>query len=84
MQDARWSIVDLRDIAAVALAALRDPDRHAGEPYTVTGPEPSSPRDHLAILSEVLGRPSAAQELTLDQAMESMIGAGWRSNRCGG
>ena len=34
----RWTWVDARDVAAVAVAALSDP-AHAGRTYTVTGAE---------------------------------------------
>ncbi len=77
VMDARWSIVDMRDIAAVAVAALKDPDSHAGEAYTATGPEVSSPREQAAILAELLGRDIAVQEVPIEQAMESMIAGGW-------
>jgi len=77
IMDARWSIVDVRDVAAIAVAALGDPRAHGGETYTVTGPETSSPREQIAILAEVLGRDIAAQEVSIDQAKESMLGAGW-------
>jgi uncharacterized protein YbjT (DUF2867 family) len=53
-QGVAW--VDTRDIAAVAVAALRSPDRHAGRAYTLTGPE-SVPLDVVAAqLSRVVGR----------------------------
>jgi uncharacterized protein YbjT (DUF2867 family) len=61
--------VDTRDIASVAVAALRSPDRHAGRAYTLTGPE-SVPLDVVAAhLTRTLGRqiravdPPAEQEL---------------------
>ena len=48
--------VDARDIAAVAVAALRSPERHGGQAYTLTGPE-SVPLDVVAgYLSRVVGR----------------------------
>lgn len=77
VMDARWSIVDVRDIAAVAAAALRDPDAHGGQTYTATGPEPSSPREQVATLAELLGRPIQAQEVPNDQAKASMLEGGW-------
>jgi (4-alkanoyl-5-oxo-2,5-dihydrofuran-3-yl)methyl phosphate reductase len=77
IMDARWSIVDVRDVAAVAVAALLDPQSHAGETYTVTGPEASSPRDQIATLAELLGRPLNAEEVTVEQAQASMLGQGW-------
>lgn len=84
--DARWSIVDVRDVAAVAVAALRDPDSHAGETYTVTGPEPSSTREQVAVLAELLGRDIAVQEVPIAQAVQSMIHDGvpeWNAERLG-
>ncbi len=77
VMDARWSIVDVRDIAALAVEALRDPDAHAGEAYSATGPEASSPREQVAVLAEVLGRPIEAQEVSTAQAQESMLDSGW-------
>lgn len=44
------------DIARVAVAALLDPDRHAGKAYRPTGPELISVDDMVRILSRVLGR----------------------------
>jgi len=52
--DARVSVVDVRDIAAVAAAALTD-DGHAGRTYTLTGPEALSHADMAAKLSDALG-----------------------------
>jgi uncharacterized protein YbjT (DUF2867 family) len=75
--DSRWSIVDVRDVAAVAVAALLDPEAHAGETYTVTGPEATSPREQVEILAEVLGRPLHAQEVSIDEAKQGMLAGGW-------
>jgi hypothetical protein len=44
------------DIARVAVAALLDPDRHAGRTYRPTGPVLLSSSDMARILGEVLGR----------------------------
>jgi uncharacterized protein YbjT (DUF2867 family) len=44
------------DIARVAVAALTDPDRHAGKRYRPTGPEMLSLTDMAAIMGKVLGR----------------------------
>ena len=77
VMDACWSIVDVRDIAAVAVAALRDPDARSGATYTVTGPEASSPREQVAVLAEQLDRPLRAKEVTIQQAQQAMLSAGW-------
>ena len=44
------------DIARVAVAALRDPARHAGRTYRPTGPALLSVREMAAIIGRVLGR----------------------------
>lgn len=70
--DARWSIVDARDIGAVAAAALLVPDTHAGNTYTLTGPAPMSSREELAIVAEVTGREVTMQEVSVAQAIETV------------
>ena len=54
----RAAVVDPADIAAVAAACLTHDghDGHDGRVYELTGPEPLSPADQVAILSQVLGR----------------------------
>ncbi|MFI0421323.1 NAD(P)H-binding protein [Spongiactinospora sp. 9N601] len=54
--DASLAPVDEHDVAAVAAAALLDDDR-AGHTYELSGPEPLTTVDRVAILGEVLGRP---------------------------
>jgi uncharacterized protein YbjT (DUF2867 family) len=51
----RAAVVDPADIAAVAAACLTH-DSHNNQVYELTGPEPLSPLDQVAILSQVLGR----------------------------
>ena len=53
--DARVSIVDVRDIAAVAAAALTA-SGHEGKTYDVTGPEALTHAEMASQLSETLGR----------------------------
>jgi uncharacterized protein YbjT (DUF2867 family) len=84
--DARWSIVDVRDVAAVAVAALRDPDRRRGQRYTVTGPVASSPREQIATIAELLDRPLDAMEVSIEDAVAAMRGAGvpaWAAEKLG-
>jgi uncharacterized protein YbjT (DUF2867 family) len=54
------SIVDVRDIAAVAVKALaengRSYDRHIGKIYTITGPEALSYYQAAKILSNTTGK----------------------------
>ena len=51
----RATVVDPADIGAVAAACLTQ-DGHNHRVYELTGPEPLSPADQVAILSQVLGR----------------------------
>ena len=51
----RAAVVDPADIAAVAAACLTQ-DGHNHRIYELTGPEPLSPPDQVAILSQVLDR----------------------------
>ena len=51
----RAAVVDPADIAAVAAASLTQ-DGHNHRVYELTGPEPLSPTDQVAILSHVLDR----------------------------
>ena len=53
--DGRVAMIDVRDIAAVAVAALTRPG-HAGKTYTLTGPEALSFDDVARILSHQAGR----------------------------
>ena len=69
------SLVDVRDIAAVALKALTD-EGHAGQTYELTGPESLSYHDVAAILTRVLGKPVRYVDVPPEAARESMIQAG--------
>ena len=53
--DARVSVVDVRDIAAAAVAALTE-SGHAGRTYTLTGPEALSHAEMAERLSAASGR----------------------------
>lgn len=53
--DARVSAIDVRDIAAVAAAALTEPG-HVGAAYTLTGPDALTHDDIAAALSTATGR----------------------------
>ena len=63
--DARLSIVDLRDVAAVAAKVLTE-KVHAGAVYELAGPQPLSQTDIAALLAQVLGRPVSAQRVEWD------------------
>jgi uncharacterized protein YbjT (DUF2867 family) len=61
--------VDARDIAAVAVAAIRSPDEHAGRAYTLTGPE-SVP---LAVVAERLSSVAGRQVRAVDPPAEGEL-----------
>ncbi|MFG2700701.1 NAD(P)H-binding protein [Streptomyces sp. NPDC048386] len=65
--DGGQGVVDPRDVAEVAVAALLD-EGHAGRTYTLTGPEVLSVPGQAAMLAEILGRPVGTRDLTPDEA----------------
>jgi uncharacterized protein YbjT (DUF2867 family) len=75
MRDAKQSLVDVRDIAAVAVEALTGPG-HEGHVYELTGPESLSYHDVAAKLSVVLGRSIQYVDVPLEAAKQSMLKAG--------
>lgn len=60
-------VVDPRDVAAVAAAALTSSD-HNGQTYTLTGPELLTLADQAAVLSRVLNRPVRTEVVTMAEA----------------
>lgn len=58
--EARISVVDLEDVAAVAARALCEVG-HSGAIYELAGPEALSQSETAAIISEALGRPVEAR-----------------------
>jgi uncharacterized protein YbjT (DUF2867 family) len=55
--DAPQSLVDVRDIAAVAALVLANPGAHAGKAYTLTGGEALTDSQRAATLARLLARP---------------------------
>lgn len=68
-------VIDPRDVSEVAVAALLS-DAHAGQVYTLTGPELLSTADQVAVLAERTGRPIEVFDIEERQAREFMLGAG--------
>ncbi|MEU6254793.1 SDR family oxidoreductase [Streptomyces sp. NPDC047043] len=75
MGDGRQGVVDPRDVAEIAVAALLDPG-HAGRTYTLTGPETLSAHEQAAVLGEVLGRPVPLHDLSPEERREQLLAAG--------
>jgi uncharacterized protein YbjT (DUF2867 family) len=71
--DARVSIVDIRDIAAVAAIALTG-SGHEGKIYDVTGPEALTHSDMASQLSDALGKQVAFIDIS-ESAMRDALAA---------
>ena len=69
------AMVDVRDIAAVAVAALTM-HGHAGKAYTITGPEALSYDDVAKKLSSVTGRPVSYRDAPLADVRQRLLEAG--------
>jgi uncharacterized protein YbjT (DUF2867 family) len=80
--DGRVAMVDARDIAAVAVAALTRPG-HAGKTYTLTGPEALSFDDVARTLSQQTGRQFSHVRVSPDAVRTALQAAGvapWFAN----
>ncbi len=73
--DARISLVEIEDVAAVTVAALAD-DGHEGETYEITGPEAISYAECAAILTQELGREVRYVSVSDDDARAALAEAG--------
>lgn len=71
----RLAVVDPRDVAAVAVAALTSNDRD-GATLTLTGPVALSIADQAAVLATELGRPVTAVDVPPAVAAEGMLASG--------
>jgi len=80
--EARISMVDTRDVAAVAAVVLTEPG-HTGAHYDVTGPEALSYADVAARLTTALGRRISYAGASDDAVRRALLGAGlteWFAN----
>jgi uncharacterized protein YbjT (DUF2867 family) len=80
--DARVSVVDVRDIAAVAVAALTK-SGHDGKTYDITGPEALTHAEMAARLSEALHRPITfvdVQERRFREALQGFHMPDWQAD----
>jgi uncharacterized protein YbjT (DUF2867 family) len=69
------SMIDVADVASVAAQVLTS-DVHEGKAYVLTGPELLSYADLAGIYSRVLGRQVRWQQVSLEDARDSMREAG--------
>jgi len=70
--DSRISMVDVRDIAAVAVTALTEPG-HVSKSYVITGPEALTYNDVAQYLSNALGTPVRFVNIPHNVAKDSML-----------
>lgn len=80
---ARVSLVDVRDIAAIAAAALTEAG-HENKTYDITGPDALSHYELAEILSEVLGKPVNFIDVSPEQMEKALGGAGFPEWQIGG
>lgn len=67
--------IDERDIAAVAVRALRE-EGHAGAEYVLTGPQSLTHYEQISTIAGVLGRELRIEEITPDQARRELLTIG--------
>jgi uncharacterized protein YbjT (DUF2867 family) len=72
---AKGSFIDARDIAAVA-AALLSSHAHDGHAFDLTGAEPLDHNEVAKHLSREAGRSIRYQDITPEQMLEALLGAG--------
>jgi uncharacterized protein YbjT (DUF2867 family) len=70
--DAPQSLIDVRDIAAVAAKILQSPAAHAGRAYTLTGEESLTDTERAALLSRALGKTVGYAPISVAQASATM------------
>jgi uncharacterized protein YbjT (DUF2867 family) len=68
------SLIDARDIAAVAAAVLTDPAPHAGRAYSLTGPEALTDAQMVAQIAKAAGHPITYVDVPEAAAREAMAG----------
>jgi uncharacterized protein YbjT (DUF2867 family) len=73
MGNARISLIDARDVAAVAALVLREGSRHAGKCYELTGPEALSHAGIAAELGAAAGHPVTYVDVPPAEARKVML-----------
>jgi uncharacterized protein YbjT (DUF2867 family) len=72
LEDAKVSLVDVRDIAAVAVKSLIDEDKHRNKTYLITGPEALSYHQVAEILSNATGKKISYVNISEQEAKAAM------------
>jgi uncharacterized protein YbjT (DUF2867 family) len=76
MGAAKVSLIDVRDVAAVAAKTLTAPEAHAGRTYELNGPEALSCAEIAGRISKVIGRTVEYVDMPEDALRKSMLEAG--------
>ena len=74
--DVSVSIVDVRDIAAIAAAALTQ-DEHAGKTYDITGPEALTHAQMASVFTSVLAKPVSYVDVPEAAMRDSLLHFGF-------
>jgi uncharacterized protein YbjT (DUF2867 family) len=82
VEDARVSVIDGRDVAAVAAVALTTSE-HMGEAYTLTGPEALTHEEIAGLISAASERDVAFEPCSDEEMLGWLTGAGWRADVAG-
>jgi len=75
--DGKIGWVDVRDIAAVNVEVLLNPEKFKGQTLTITGSEKLSYTDAVAQMNQVLGREAQYVAVPDEAAVEAMKGIGF-------
>jgi len=74
--EGRVGFIDAADIAAFAAQILTEPDQHASQTYTITGPTSLSMAEVAATITDAIGNPIRPQPIPTEAALAGMIQAG--------
>lgn len=68
----RIAFVDARDIAAVGVAAILDPEAHAGAAYEITGPEALTLKEVADLVASASGREVVAADPSVEETVAGL------------
>ena len=74
--DIKSSYIDVRDIAAMAVAALTEGEPHYNKAYTLTSGEAIDHNEVVRLISEASGRDVKYNPVTEDEYRETLLGTG--------
>ncbi|MFH2046541.1 MAG: SDR family oxidoreductase [Pseudomonadota bacterium] len=83
LSDSKLSLIDIRDVAAVAVKALTE-NGHNNKIYNLTGPETLSYYDIAKKIGSAIGKDITYYPISKEQAKSSMLKAGvseWRADK---